>query len=148
MNVESAPGKVASASLRCPCNSGETLGNCCGRYLAASSGGRRSTPAPTAEALMRSRFTAFALGDADYLLCTWHPDTRPESLELDPGLDWFLLEILGTERGGPFDLDGVVTFRAHHRLAANRRERESFTETSTFERQEGQWFYVEALEFQ
>lgn len=143
---ETAAMTGPAAGRRCPCNSGEILGNCCGRYLAQPGDGGLPVPAPTAEALMRSRFTAFALGDAAYLLRTWHPGTRPDSLELDPGLEWHLLEILGAERGGPFDRDGTVTFRAHHRLAANRRERESFTETSTFVRENGQWLYVEALE--
>lgn len=97
---------------------------------------------------MRSRFTAFALGDADYLLRTWHPDTRPSSLELEPDQQWYLLEILGTERGGYFDQEGVVGFRAHYRSAANRKLKDALTETSSFTRQGRQWLYVEALELQ
>lgn len=96
---------------------------------------------------MRSRFSAFALGDAGYLLRTWHPSTRPESLELDPGQQWYLLEILGTQAGGIFDREGVVTFRAHYRSAVNRKLRDSLTETSSFVRDGKQWLYVDALEF-
>lgn len=135
--------------MRCPCSSGESLGNCCARYLGTEDGvgGSPAFP-PTAEALMRSRFSAFALGDADYLLRTWHPDERPDSLELDSDQQWYLLEILGTTRGAPFDSDGVVSFRAHYRSAANRKLRDSFTETSSFAKVGQQWLYIKALEIQ
>ena len=86
--------------------------------------------------------------DALTLLRTWHSDTRPETLELDPDQKWYLLEILGTERGGPFEREGVVTFRAHYRSAANRKLRDSFTETSSFTKVGSQWLYVQALELQ
>lgn len=129
--------------MRCPCQSGETLENCCARYLNS-----QDSPAPTAETLMRSRFTAFALGDADYLLRTWHPSTRPASLDLDPEQQWYRLDILGTHDGGAFATTGTVTFRAHFRSATNRRERDSFTETSSFVRKGRTWFYCEALELQ
>jgi SEC-C motif-containing protein len=133
--------------MRCPCNSGETYQNCCAKYLQPAQDSPVAYP-PTAEALMRSRYTAFALGDAGYLLHTWHPDTRPEALELDPEQQWYQLEILGTSRGGYFDDDGVVTFRAHYRLAANRKVKETLTETSSFVRQGRQWLYVHALDIQ
>ncbi|MHA7269157.1 YchJ family protein [Arthrobacter sp. HLT1-20] len=131
--------------MRCPCQSGELFESCCAKYLNAA----ESQPGypPTAEALMRSRFSAFALGDAGYLLRTWHPATRPESLVLDPDQQWYLLEILSTQQGGYFDHDGVVTFRAHYRSAANRKLKDSLTETSSFVRDGKQWLYVDALEF-
>ncbi|POH58845.1 hypothetical protein CVS28_09010 [Arthrobacter glacialis] len=132
--------------MRCPCQSGELFESCCAKYLESTAGGQRSFP-PTAEALMRSRFSAFALGDAGYLLHTWHPSTRPESLELDPDQQWYLLEILSTRQGGYFDQEGVVTFRAHYRSAANRKIKDSLTETSSFVRDGKQWLYVDALEF-
>lgn len=94
---------------------------------------------------MRSRFTAFALGDARYLLRTWHPSTRPASLDLDADQQWYLLEILSSQRGGCFDHEGVVTFRAHYRSAANRKLKDSLTETSSFVRDGKQWLYVDAL---
>lgn len=96
---------------------------------------------------MRSRFSAFALGDTAYLLLTWHSSTRPELLELDPDQQWYLLEILSTRQGGYFDQEGVVTFRAHYRSAANRKIKGSLTETSSFVRDGQQWLYVDALEF-
>lgn len=144
-------GTTAARTQRCPCSSGDQLQACCGRYLNPKNDnpkndGGQPRHAPTAEALMRSRFSAFALGDAGYLLRTWHPDTRPEILDLDPDQRWHLLEILATSQGGPFDYEGVVRFRAHYHSAANRKVRDSFTETSTFCREGSQWYYVQALE--
>ena len=97
-------------SARCPCLSGETYGACCGPLHA------HVAPAPTAERLMRSRYSAFAVGDAGWLLETWHPSTRPDDLELDPAVRWFRLDVLRTERGGPLDDRGVVEFAAHSRV--------------------------------
>jgi len=123
---------------RCPCQSGDTLGDCCARFLNAVG----TAFPPTAQALMRSRFTAFATGDAGYLLATWHPAHRPSGLELDPEQQWYRLDILETRAGGPLDTDGEVTFRAHYRYQG---ARESFTETSSFVRMGRQWLYVSAL---
>ena len=64
---------------------------------------------------MRSRYAAFAVGDADYLRATWHPDTRPRRVPLDPATSWTRLEVLGSTGGGLFDSAGTVAFRAHHR---------------------------------
>lgn len=95
---------------------------------------------------MRSRFSAFALGNEQHLLRTWHPDTRPSSLDLDPDQQWYLLEILSTRNGGPFHTEGEVSFRAHYRQASNRKVREAFVEKSAFARVDGQWLYVAALD--
>lgn len=89
---------------------------------------------------MRSRFSAFAVGDADYLVTTWHPTTRPSSLELDADRRWYRLDVLATRDGGPFDTSGVVEFEAFYRTpgaAGSQRE------TSRFAREDGQWFYVD-----
>ncbi|MCM6775756.1 YchJ family metal-binding protein [Nocardia sp. CDC159] len=118
----------------CPCRSGERFGACCAPRLDGSS------PAPTAETLMRSRYTAFAVGDTKYLLDSWHPRTRPRRLELDSGQRWVLLEILDTTRGGPFDDTGEVEFRAHYRTG---RERGILHERSRFARIRGAWRYVD-----
>jgi SEC-C motif-containing protein len=95
----------------------------------------------TAEALMRSRYSAFALRNASYLLRTWHPTTRPASLDLPTGRRWTRLRILDTDRGGPDDTDGTVEFRAHFR---DRGEPGTLTERSRFARADGAWAYVEA----
>lgn len=92
---------------------------------------------------MRSRYTAFATGRVDYLLKTWHPDTRPARLELDADQRWYRLEILATSGGGPFDTAGVVAFRAAFRQHG---VRDVLTETSRFVRIGRQWLYVDALD--
>ena len=116
--------------MRCPCSSGLPVDECCGPLL----DGRRT--AATAEQLMRSRYTAFALGDAAHLVATWHPRTRPGRLELDPGMRWTGLEILDTVDGSAFHPTGVVEFRASYRGGELR-------ERSRFERVEGLWVYVD-----
>jgi SEC-C motif-containing protein len=85
---------------------------------------------------MRSRYSAFARGEADYLLRTWHPRTRPARLDLDPGTRWTGLEILATEDGTAFHSTGVVEFRASYRGGA-------LHERSRFERVDGAWAYVD-----
>lgn len=122
-------------SSRCPCTSGDVYGSCCGPTLA----GR---PAPTAERLMRSRFSAFALGDVAHLLRSWHPSTRPDALDLDVDIRWMRLDVLDRERGGPFDDDGVVEFEAFYRDAAGRG---SMRERSRFVREAVGWQYVDGI---
>ncbi|QJW38205.1 YchJ family protein [Cellulosimicrobium protaetiae] len=132
---------------RCPCQSGDAYGSCCGRYHAGARPGAEGTApgphAPTAEALMRSRYSAFADGDSRYLLATWHPSTRPEVLDLDDDLEWRRLDVLRTEAGGPFDATGVVEFVAHHRSRTDRAERGRLHEVSRFVREGGRWSYVD-----
>jgi SEC-C motif-containing protein len=89
---------------------------------------------------MRSRFSAFALGDAGYLLRSWHSSTRPVTLDLDDGLRWYRLDIESTRQGGPFDREGVVVFTAYYKGA----ERGSVQEASRFVRESRDWFYVAA----
>lgn len=91
---------------------------------------------------MRSRFSAFAVGDPDYLLATWHPSTRPATLELDADRRWYRLDIIATREGGPFDRAGVVEFEAFHRGPGGAG---SQREASTFLREGGRWFYVDGL---
>ncbi|MCW2831227.1 MAG: hypothetical protein JWP31_1919 [Aeromicrobium sp.] len=121
------------SDTRCPCFSGLTYSACCERLH------HGSALAQTAEQLMRSRYSAFAVGDGDYLLATWHPTTRPASIELDDR-QWRRLDIVATQGGGPFDTDGVVEFEAHHRSSAGRGVQH---EVSRFVREDGAWFYVD-----
>jgi SEC-C motif-containing protein len=97
---------------------------------------------PTAEALMRSRYTAFVHGDVEHLLRTWHPDTRPTALELDPSVRWTGLEVLDRVGGGLFDAEGVVEFRAHHRDGGRSGVQH---ERSRFVRDAGRWVYVDGV---
>ncbi|BDZ42262.1 UPF0225 protein [Paraoerskovia sediminicola] len=122
---------------RCPCLSGETYGACCGPVHA---GERR---APTAEALMRSRYSAFVVGGPDgaaHLLRSWHPDTRPPEIDLSDDVRWRRLDVVAAERGGPFDDEGYVEFVAHYRDAEGRA---TVHEISRFVREAGEWFYVD-----
>jgi SEC-C motif-containing protein len=113
----------------CPCGLG-AYATCCGPLLA----GRAQ--APTAERLMRSRYTAFATGDEAYLLASWHSSTRPARVPLEPGRVWLRLEVLATTGGGLLESSGTVEFRAHSRPVHVLHER------SRFVREGGLWRYV------
>jgi SEC-C motif-containing protein len=97
------------------------------------------TTAATALALMRSRFSAFAMGDAGYLLATWHPSTRPGRVDVDPVVEWRRLEVRSVEAGGPFDTRGFVEFRALYRTPGGRGQQH---ERSEFHRTDGRCFYL------
>lgn len=138
--MRSGPVPEYDGGARCPCLSGEVFGACCGKVHADRAAG--GPGAVTAEALMRSRYSAYATGDVDYLLASWHPSTRPGTLELDPDLAWRRLDIVDTAAGGPFDDTGIVEFAAHYRLAG---ERGVQRERSSFVREGGRWYYVDAV---
>ena len=118
--------------LACPCGRGDDYEPCCGRLHAGA-------PAPTAESLMRSRYSAYAVGDAGYLLRTWHPSARPRTLSLDPALRWTRLAILETRDGGLFDATCTVQFRA---MYVQQGQRGVLAETSRFVRHDRQWTYL------
>ena len=129
-----APGGTGIRSS-CPCGSGALYEDCCrslhdGRALA-----------PTAVRLMRSRYCAFVLRRSQYLLDTWHPSTRPSTLELDPEVRWTGLEILGTTGGSLLERRGTVEFRASYRLG---RETGVQHENSRFLRVDSRWLYIGA----
>jgi len=88
---------------------------------------------------MRSRYSAYALGLDAYLLASWHPSTRPESLDLDDGTVWRRLQIVDTVAGGRDDKTGIVEFRASYRdVDGNYGMR---AERSEFSRVDGHWVY-------
>lgn len=119
----------------CPCGSGSPLATCCGVYL------NRHADPPTAEALMRSRYTAFVLGNADYLLSTWDPASRPRRLDLQQDrTEWLGLEIRSTESGSQADTTGRVCFIARFRLHGIE---QALHENSRFRKQDGRWFYID-----
>jgi SEC-C motif-containing protein len=120
----------------CLCLSGEAYTDCCGRFH----NGRAE--AATAEQLMRSRYSAFVLLNAEYLRKTWHRETAPAELELDPAMEWRRLDILSTDRGGPLDSEGTVEFKAHFRHDG---ERGVHHETSRFVRENRRWYYVDGV---
>jgi len=117
----------------CPCGSGQRYAACCGPLHA----GER--PAASAEALMRSRYSAYVLKLADYLLATWHPSTRPSELDLAAddskwlGLDVKRHEVQDDDRA-------MVEFVARYRIAGRGHR---LHELSRFVREDGRWFYVD-----
>jgi len=121
---------------RCPCGTGLPLAECCGRLHEGAA------TAGTAEQLMRSRYSAFVVGDVGYLLATWHPSTRPRSLDLDPNMRWTGLDVLGTTGGSLLGAEGTVEFRAHyvHNGVAGAQH-----ENSRFVRDGGRWRYVDGV---
>ena len=96
--------------------------------------------ADTAEELMRSRYSAYAAGDSDYVWRTWHPRTRPAALTPDTGIEWLGLEVVGVVAGGPDDDSGEVEFRAHYRHG---RRTGTLHERSRFAVRARRWFYVD-----
>ena len=122
-------------TILCPCGSGsKKYADCCGRYL---DGGEA---AATAEALMRSRYTAYTLGHEDYLLATWHHSTRPAALELtsEPRNHWLGLEVKRHEQPEPDH--AVAEFVARYKVGGRAHR---LHEISRFVREAGQWFYVD-----
>lgn len=120
----------------CPCNPSRGYADCCGRF-------HDGEPAPDAEALMRSRYSAYARGLQDYLLATWHPTTRPAELALDdaPGarLRWLGLEVLEHHRD---DAEHArVRFVARFKIGGQSAQR--LRELSRFVREDARWFYLD-----
>ena len=114
----------------CPCASGRPYAACCGLW-------HGGTPAPDAEALMRSRYSAFVLGLDDYLLATWHPSKRPPTLEFEPGLRWLGLEVKRAATDGD---NATVEFVARSKLGGRASR---LHEISRFVREDGRWYYVD-----
>jgi SEC-C motif-containing protein len=122
----------------CPCGSGRAYDKCCGPIIAGA-------PAPTAEALMRSRYTAFTVGELDHLDRTNASDVedegdRAESEVMAKEVKWQRLEIIAVSGGGEADETGRVEFRAYF----NRQGHDLFHhEAATFKREDGRWAYAD-----
>ena len=133
----------AVPSAACPCGRLQGSGakakplayaDCCGRFIDHWD----AQPAPDAECLMRSRYTAFVYERADYLLATWHPSHRPASLDFDAAAQWLGLEVRGH---WVKDVDHAeVEFVARHRLGGRAVR---LHERSRFVREGGRWYYVD-----
>lgn len=140
-NAGTAQGEKGLSVSDCPCGrrdgAGQLLAHaqCCGRYLADFAG----TPAPDAEALMRSRYSAFVLERADYLLATWHASKRPSQVSFDPGVKWLGLEV--REHKVLDASHAEVEFVARQRDQSGRAVR--LHERSRFVREDGRWYYVD-----
>ena len=116
----------------CPCQSGATYNVCCKPFLT------KQQKVPNAEALMRSRYTAYGLADMTYIFKTWHPSTRPSlaSLRADPLTDWLGLKILSTEQQTE---TAIVEFLASYKIASGIKQ---FKERSHFVLEKGKWLYL------
>lgn len=121
--------------MECPCGSGKSYNQCCRLY-------HDGKAAPTAESLMRSRYTAYVLRNGAYLHRSWHPTTRPNKkslLQLTP-TDWQGLTVVRTEQGSEQDTNGIVEFIAHYQEVGIAQQ---LHETSRFVREAGKWYYVD-----
>ena len=118
--------------MQCPCGSGLPYTKCCGLY-------HQGVLVPTAESLMRARYSAYALRRSDYIHATWHPDTRVDDLNLGE-MKWIRLVVEQTEGGLQGDGEGWVTFIAYA-LEGDRLHR--MKERSRFLRLDGQWYYLD-----
>jgi SEC-C motif domain protein len=121
---------------QCRCGSGMRFDACCGPYLAG-------LPAPTAEALMRSRYTAFARGDGAYIARTFAPEHRDSANTDLPDVTWVGLRINGTTGGGAADSTGTVDFTARFKDRGDGGETRVHRENSRFRREDGLWVYVD-----
>ena len=122
------------APIDCPCGLPARYEDCCGRYVEHWP----DCPAPDAERLMRSRYSAFVRQRADYLLATWHPAHRPAQLDFEPGAQWLGLELRQARH-----LDathGEVEFVARYRLAGRAVR---LHERSRFLKLGDHWLYTE-----
>lgn len=127
------------SSMPCPCGSQKLLTQCCGIYL------QGQFPAPTAEKLMRSRYSAYCLKNIDYLLDTEHPGRRsPNSRQsiaaTANSLTWLGLTVLATEAGQPGDNAGIVEFVAIYQEGKSAAQ---LHERSRFIKARGNWFYTD-----
>lgn len=125
---------TSTAERRCPCGSGDPYDSCCGPLH------DNRVQAATAEQLMRSRYSAYAVGRLDHVFRTWHPLTRPDEIHPTPGLTWTGLTIDATEAGQPGDDEGVVEFAAAYRTATGNGVQH---ERSRFRRRAGRWVYLD-----
>ncbi len=129
-----------TARLACPCGRIDAKQrvaayvDCCGRFIE----NRDAKPAPDAEHLMRSRYSAFVMLRADYLLATWHPRTRPASLEFDAGVKWLGLEVRAHKvtEADTAEVEFVARYRVDGKAVR-------LHERSRFVCEAGHWFYVD-----
>ena len=118
----------------CPCNSGSPHSSCCEPLIS----GKRT--AITAEALMRSRYTAYVVKNVGYLLKTWHPSTKPANISPGTIPEWYGLHVVSTEAGGASDVAGTVEFKA---TSLSQGKILQLHEKSRFVKEHDQWLYVD-----
>lgn len=124
------------ATHACPCGSASAYAQCCERFHSGAM--HPETP----EQLMRSRYSAFALGLEVYLYATWHPGTVPDGPLIDQRTVWIDLEILDAPAPAADAKRGVVEFQARYRDAGTI---QVLHERSRFVRQSGRWWYLDGV---
>ena len=135
LQTEPCPcGRTASAKGKSRVAAVVRYAQCCGQYIEHLG----THPAPDAQSLMRSRYTAFVQGRADYLQATWHTSTRPAALDLDASVKWLGLTVRSHHATG--DDAAVVEFIARYRVGSRAVR---LHEISRFVRERGHWFYVD-----
>jgi SEC-C motif-containing protein len=125
---------MSKLSILCYCGSGRTYTQCCAPL-------HLGQPAGNAEALMRSRYSAYVLGLDDYLLQSWHVSTRPPVLDLSEPTKWLGLHVLRHEPRD--DTQALVEFVARYKVNGRAFR---LHEVSRFVFEQGRWFYVDALD--
>jgi SEC-C motif domain protein len=128
--------------LTCPCGSGSDYAKCCGPIIAGTA------KAPTAQALMRARYSAYVKCEVDFLLSSLHPDSsggvdRDSTKAWAQNADWHGLEILSTAAGGEKDETGEVEFVAKYTMQD---EPQRHHERAMFKRHNDQWLYLDGTE--
>ena len=116
----------------CPCGSTRSYPECCGLYHSGVS-------APDAQSLMRSRYCAYVLCNEQYLLATWHPNTRPDSIPFSKDQKWLGLSVIDVSPTGEHSAE--VEFIARSRVSNTAAQR--LHERSRFVREAGRWLYVD-----
>jgi len=128
--------------MTCPCGKGESLETCCGPYL------KHEKKPPTAEDLMRARYTAYATGDVDFIVESHDPDRKGEVDRKNTELwskqsEWLGLEITSTEKGAPEDETGIVEFVARYKVKSTKIEHR---ERALFRKHNERWVFVDGIE--
>ena len=125
-------GKKRNSSEQesCPCG-GDSLAHCCGPFISGAQ------HAASAEQLMRSRYSAYVLGEENYLSETWHKDSRPDETVTDKSLQWLGLEVRQSSQESDA---ATVEFVARCRVQGRGQR---LHEISRFVREDGRWFYVD-----
>ena len=128
--------------MKCPCSSGKDFASCCEPILT------RKQKAKTAEQLMRSRYTAYATGNVDWIVDSQSPDgrafvDRKATEEWSTRATWHRMEVLETKDGGEGDEEGFVDFKAHYTIGD---EDIVHHEIASFRKEDGEWFFVDGIE--
>jgi SEC-C motif-containing protein len=128
--------------MKCPCTSGKDFASCCEPILT------KKQKAATAEQLMRSRYTAYATGNVDWIVESQSPDgrafvDRKATEEWSRRATWHRLEVVETKDGGAGDSEGFVDFKAYYTIAG---EDITHHEIASFRKEDGEWFFVDGIE--